>query len=131
MANPEVARLIGANLHTLPHPKHGQIRLMGFRPHGLSQQPKDVQAKVNSHAEHIGESIVNLIELNGKTVVDTAELDRLRAAVAVIEPGQKIAHAYCAHCATELIRLLVDDHLNAKLHRTTQEAIGLKHKCWA
>jgi hypothetical protein len=128
--NPEVAKMIGANLHSLPHDKLGQVRLMGYRPYGLSQQPKDVQDKVNGHAQAIGEGVVSLIEQNGKTIVDTAELQRLQAVDANQDPGQKIAHGYCAHCGTEVIRLFVDDHLNAKLHRVAQEAAGLKHCCW-
>jgi hypothetical protein len=137
MPNPEAAKMIGGNLHALPHPnpKINEVRLMGYRPFGVSQQPKDVQDKINAHAQSVGEGVVHLLEQNGKTIVDTAELNRLRAAVAVQEPGQKIAHGYCAHCGVELIRLFVDDNMDAKLHRVAQEAMGLKHgdskPCWS
>lgn len=130
MPHAEVAKLIAENLGALPHPEHGEIRLMGFRPLNLSQQQPEVREKVNGHAKAIGESVVQLIEANGKQIVDNDELRKLRAAVAALEPGRKIARGYCAHCASELIRLYVDDEFNAKLHRVAQESIGLKHNCW-
>lgn len=131
MPSPDVAKLIAANLHQLPHPKHGQIRLMGFRPLNLSKQSPEVREKVDGHAAAIGEGVVELIERNGKEIVDADELRRLRAAVAIQKPGSKVAHAYCAHCANEVLRLYVDDEMNAKLHRVAQEAAGLKHNCWS
>src|ERR1700722_11164129 len=107
MPHAEVAKLIAENLHQLPHPQKGQIRLLGYSPFGLSQQAPDVRQKVNGHAQAIGEATVELIERNGKAIVDADELRRLRAAVAALEPGRKIATGYCAHCACELIRLYV------------------------
>jgi hypothetical protein len=131
MANAEVAKLIADNLHQLPHPKHGEIRLMGYRPFNLSQQPKDRRERINGHAQSIGEATVELIERNGGTIINSDELRRLRATVALQDPGRKVAHGYCAHCGSEIIRLLVDDELNAKLHRVAQEAAGFTHHhCW-
>jgi hypothetical protein len=134
MPHAEIAKLVAGSLHQLPHPKHGEIRLMGFSPFMLSQQPKDVQGQVNGHAQAIGEGVVHLIEQNGKTIIDTAELERLRS-IAATQSAEypKIAAGFCQHCGCELIRLTVDENMQAKLHRIAIEAITgplSEHRCW-
>jgi hypothetical protein len=128
----EVASLIAGNLHELPHPQHeGGIRLMGFRPFMLSQHPPEVREKVNAHAQAIGEGVVELLKRNGKSVVDTTELNHLRTvAETQASTGPKVARVHCAHCATEVMRLTVDDTMHAKLHRVAMESFGIPHRCW-
>ena len=131
MPHAEVAKMIAGSLHDLPHPVHNRLRLPWFSHFAMSQQPKDVQQQVHGHAQAIGEGIIELVERNGKSIVDTVELERLRAIAAVQQDsGGKVAHGFCAHCGTELIRLAVDDELNARVHRVAIESMEIPHKCW-
>lgn len=133
LPNAEVANLIAGNLHALPHPERGQLRLPWFAhmaPH-LAQYGDETREKIHAHAQAIGTAITHLIEQSGKTIIDNAELKRLRAIEANQQPAPHIAHAYCQHCGVEIIRLALDDQLCTHLHRIALETIGSPHNCWS
>lgn len=118
ISRPELAKIIGNALASLRLPSGNKVRLMEhsqFAGHG----PR-LQQGVANRAELIGMAILHEISLAGYTLthVNDPKVDAT--------PKRKVL-GVCAHCGTKLVRLQVDDKMQAILDRTTQETYNIPH----
>lgn len=112
MTNSSLADLIAEGLvNGLPHPGNPED---GSQPHAIVLpvfntvgQPPEIVEQVAGMARSLAEAIVFLIKEKGLSVMDTAELDSLRA---VYDPqrGQRTVSVNC-RCGTALLMLSVTD----------------------
>lgn len=107
MARADLAKLIADHLDALPLPDGRKIRFMHYSSFGKGE---DVKRKVADRALLVGQAIANLIESHGGFTV-THPTDPKAAE----QTGRKVAKAFCAHCASQLLNIAVDDNLEAHL----------------
>lgn len=122
MARADVAKLIADHLHDLPLPDGKRLRFLHYSSFG---QSAEIQAKVRNRAELVGHAVVNLIENHGGYTVthptDPKPVD---------ETGRKVAKAFCAHCGSELLHLVVDDNLETQLSaQAVRHIMQLNSEC--
>lgn len=110
----DLAKLIADNLGELPLPDGRNVRLMHFRQ--FAQSP-EIQRETAKRAEKIGQAIVNLIATNGYKISHPADPKPAE------QPGRKVAKAHCAHCGTPVLKIAVDDDMNAMLSAQALRAI--------
>jgi hypothetical protein len=123
--------ILADNWHQLSHPDGKERRLYEFSQFGRSQQPQDVQEKISLRAQDLAVSALHTLERNGKTVIDKAELDRLKAIAAERSSELNIARAICGHCGTEILRMALNEQNSATLYKQAQVAMSSSaHCCW-
>lgn len=100
------ADLIAENLGSLPFPGDGKeppklLFLPGYRQHG---QPTHMIEMMRQHGRQVGLSIVNLLRMNGKAVVDANHHAQLTQAVAATPPKEAITvQVVCNLCSNVII----------------------------
>lgn len=113
MTNPLVDLIAESLVKGLPHPGNPED---GSQPHAIVLpvfntvgQPPEIVEQVAGMARSLAESIVFLIQEEGFSVLETAELDKLRA---TYDParGQRTVSVYCrCNAADPLLMLNVTD----------------------
>ncbi|OBG71340.1 MULTISPECIES: hypothetical protein [unclassified Mycobacterium] len=108
MPRDDAAKLIGNNLGDLPTPDGKRIRFMHHSQFNLGQTD-DVKAKMAKRGEQVGKAIIHLLESDGYRITHVADPKPAE------QTGRKVAKAFCAHCAAQLVNIAVDDNLEAHL----------------
>jgi len=123
--------ILADNWHQMSHPDGKERRLYEFSQFGRSQQPEEVAAKISERAKDLAVAAMHTLEQNGKSVVDKVELDRLKAIAAQQSSQTNISRVHCGHCGMEIMRLMLDEQNQARLHRGALEAMNASvHRCW-
>jgi hypothetical protein len=118
ISRPELAKIIGNALASLRLPDGRKMRLMAhsqFAGHG----PR-IQKGIEDRAELIGVAILHEISLAGYTLTHANDAKTEET------PTRKVL-GVCAHCGQKLVRLQVDDKMQAVLTRTVQETYNIPH----
>ena len=127
----QAVKILADNWHQMSHPDGKERRLYEFSQFGRSQQPEDVREKIALRAQDLAVSALHTLQQNGKTVVDKAEYDRLKAIAAEQASETNIARAYCGHCGDEVLRLMLNEQNQATLHKAALTALSnSSHCCW-
>lgn len=90
------AELIAANLAALPHPDGTPRQLPGFSTQLL---PEPMQEQVQNTAKELGESIVNLLEINGWNITNQPPTENTP------ETTPQSANIHCTLCDTKLFTI--------------------------
>jgi hypothetical protein len=91
------AQIIADNLAALPHPDGTPRQMPGFQSALL---PEPLQEQVKQSATDIGAAIINLLELNGLTVVSQ---DQVRQPTQL--SPQQVGNVHCNVCDQRLFQL--------------------------
>ena len=116
------AELIAHNLQALPHPDGTPRQLPGFSHQLL---PEAMQEQVKNTAKDIGESIVNLLEVNGYTITDQPPTENTP------ETTPQSANIHCTLCDTKLftINLVNPSHTLTNGNVFIEALRNLKPEC--
>jgi hypothetical protein len=121
MSRPDAAALIGSELDRLPHPDGSQLRFLHYSTFGKAA---DVATRVANRARTVGESIVNLLEINGYSIVHEGDPAPKPAREGVVD-------LHCAACGTRVAQIAnVNEQGQAALSAFALKAISqMAHTC--